>query len=142
VQIGARRAIVVFEHRAARGPLRWLAPGFRHCFCLLDTVHSGWLLCDPLKGSLRLDVLPAVEIGVLVEHYVGTGRHVAVGPARSATADQAGWPVMLTCVELVKRAIGLHAPRTFTPWRLFLELRRQPGWAVARPGMPLDREPE
>lgn len=138
MQIGARRAIVVFEHRAARGPLRWLAPGFRHCFCLLDAFPSGWLLCDPLKGSLHLEVLPTFEIGVLVEHYLGTGRHVAVGPTRSARGGATGWAAPLTCVELVKRAIGLHAPRTFTPWRLFLELRRQPGWAVAGPGMPLD----
>lgn len=141
MQTGARRAIVVFEHRAARGPLRWLAPGFRHCFCLLDSVHSGWLLCDPLKGSLRLDVLPAAEIGVLVEHYLGTGRHVAVGAARSATAAPTAWPGMLTCVELVKRAIGLQAPRTLTPRGLFLELGRQPGWAVARPRVPLDLGP-
>lgn len=142
MQIGARRAIVVFEHRPARGPLRWLAPGFRHCFCLLDTVHSGWLLCDPLKGSLRLDVLPTAEIGLLVEHYLATGRHVAVGPTRSADGEARGWPVPLTCVELVKRAIGLRAPKSFTPWRLFRELGRQPGWAVARPGMPLDLGPE
>lgn len=142
MQIGARRAIVVFEHRAAGGPLRWLTPGFRHCFCLLDVAHTGWLLCDPLKGSLRLDMLPAVEIGVLARHYLGTGRHIAVGRTRTVTVEQPGWPTVLTCVELVKRAIGLRAAKIFTPRSLFLELGRQPGWIVARPGAALDFERE
>jgi hypothetical protein len=140
VPIGERHAIVVFEHRAARGLLRWLAPGFRHCFCLLAAADNGWLVCDPLKGSLRLDVLPAAEIGHLVRHYHRTGRHVAVGPARSMEGEPGGWPVVLTCVELVKRAIGLRAPRAITPRGLFLELARQPGWTLAHPGFPLDLE--
>lgn len=131
--IGERPAIVVFEHRAARGPLRWLAPGSRHCFCLLAAGDHGWLLCDPLKGSLRLEVLHPVEMTFLVQHYRGTGRHVAVGPAPAVAGEAAAWPTVLTCVALVKRAIGLRAPRVVTPRGLFRELARQPRWSVAYP---------
>lgn len=120
-------AIVVFEHRACRGPLRLLRPGFRHCFCLLRTGEQ-WLLCDPLKGSLRLDLLPPYDARDLAEHYARLGRHALLGRiARCGVA--AGFGLRpLSCVEIVKRAIGLVAPGVLTPYQLYRKLKSTGDW--------------
>ena len=123
----SRHAIVVFEHRECRGPLRLLRPGFRHCFCLLRTGDQ-WLLCDPLKGSLRLDLLPPYDAQDLAGHYARLGRHVALGrtdPGRAATG--LGFRP-LSCVEIVKRAIGLVAPGVLTPRQLYRKLKSTGDW--------------
>lgn len=123
----ARLAIAVFEHRAFRGPLRLLRPGFRHCFCLVR-VEAGWLLCDPLKASLRLDVLPPYDPNGLAAHYAVTGRHVLIGlaPAYSPPGRVGLRP--LSCVEVVKRALALDAPGILTPWQLYNKLLSTRNW--------------
>jgi hypothetical protein len=124
---GFRTAIVVFEDRRAQGILRLLRPGFRHCFCLLRS-DDGWLLCDPLKGGLRLDLLPAYEASPLAAHYAARGRHVLVGMAcRDMPQTRLGIRP-LTCVEIVKRALGLVAPGAVTPWQLHARLASIKGW--------------
>ncbi|HMR32057.1 MAG TPA: hypothetical protein PKA09_13975 [Geminicoccus sp.] len=122
-----RSAIVVFEHRPFRGPLRLLRPGFRHCFCLLRTEEQ-WLLCDPLKGSLRLELLPPYAEEDLARHYIALGRHALLGPI--TRRDGAGGLGLrpLSCVEIVKRAIGLAAPGVLTPYQLYRKLNSTPGW--------------
>jgi hypothetical protein len=40
----AQEALVVFEDRSDARLLRWLRPGFRHCFCLTDRGN------DPHRG--------------------------------------------------------------------------------------------
>jgi hypothetical protein len=129
---GARQALVCFEHRPGRGVLRLLRPGFRHCFCLLRAPR-GWLVCDPLKRGLVLELLPDLPIEALVRHYLATGRHVTVG--RACRGPAASGPALrpLTCVEVVKRAIGVPGGLAPTPWRLFRRLVEVEGWRGHHP---------
>ena len=122
-----RAAIVVFEHRDARGFLRLLRPGFRHCFCLLRH-EAGWLLCDPLKGSLRLDLIPAYDSDDLLQHFRALGRVAVAGPAQRGTPLAPIGIRPLTCVEVVKRALGLAAPTVFTPLQLHAKLKSTGDW--------------
>lgn len=116
------RAIVVFEDRAAAPSLKWLRPGFRHCFCLVRR-PSGWIVCDPLKSSTCLEVVSCYEERELVAHYRTMNMRALVG---SCFSVQQKFPVLrpLTCVEIVKRVIGLHAPTVWTPHQLYRALRR------------------
>jgi hypothetical protein len=123
-----RAAIVVFEHRDARGFLRLLRPGFRHCFCLLRH-EAGWLLCDPLKGGLRLDLIPTYDVDHLLQHYRTLGRVAVAGPIRPAMAVAPIGVRPLTCVEIVKRALGLAAPTVLTPLQLLIRLKSTGNWA-------------
>lgn len=122
-------AIVVFEHRDARGVLRLLRPGFRHCFCLLQH-DAGWLLCDPLKGGLRLDLVPPYDVHDLLQHYRGLGRAALAGPAAGTFPLAPIGLRPLTCVEIVKRVLGLAAPAVFTPLQLHAHLKSTDGWMV------------
>jgi hypothetical protein len=124
-----RPALVVFEHREARGPLRLLAPGFRHCFCLLRE-SAGWLLCDPLTGGLVLRLLPDYPLAALCRHFLATKRHIAVGFASTEPSIRTTWLTPCTCVELVKRALSLRAAFALTPRQLFEFLKSREGWTV------------
>jgi hypothetical protein len=135
-----RPALVCFEDRPATGVLRLLRAGFRHCFCLVAS-PGAWLVCDPLKGGLVLELLPDWPIERLVAHYAGTGRHVAVGHAVSDAVPADAMPRPLTCVEVVKRAVGISAWAVVTPWGLFRRLVEDEGWQAHLPagGGMLDR---
>lgn len=126
----ARVAIVVFEHRDDVGILRWLRPGFRHCFCLLSS-RQGWLLCDPLKGGLHLDLLPSYDSLDLLAHYSAPGRHALLGRIAHQRARLRHAIRPLTCVEVVKRALGVDAPAALTPYQLHRKLISTGDWFSA-----------
>lgn len=118
---GATRAVVVFEDRARAGCLAWLRAGFRHCFCLAHR-PVGWVVCDPLKSVTRLEVVPDYPEPELLAHY---GRLGMVAIAGDCSPGSRPGPVLrpLTCVELVKRIVGLHAATVWTPYQLYRALR-------------------
>ncbi len=116
------RAIVVFEDRASAPSLRWLRPGFRHCFCLVRR-PCGWVVCDPLKSRLTLEVVALYDETELLQHYRRLGMTALVGNAVGSTRRD-GLIRPLTCVEVVKRILGLRAPGVWTPYQLYRALCR------------------
>lgn len=116
------RAIVVFEDRASVPYLRWLRPGFRHCFCLVRR-PVGWIVCDPLKSSLHLEAIAGYDETELIQHYSRLEMTALVGNALESTFGR-GLVRPLTCVEVVKRVLGLRAPGVWTPYQLYRALRR------------------
>jgi hypothetical protein len=118
-------AVVVFSGRTDLPWLRLLKPGFRHCFVLLRR-GGAWVVIDPLAHYTRVDLVPASLARTAEEvaaayrdagvHAVGTA--VREPPARLAPLRPA------TCVETVKRVLGLRAPAVVTPWQLWTHLNR------------------
>lgn len=117
----ARRAIVVFEDRCQAKSLLWLRRGYRHCFCLIQC-PVGWLVCDPLKAATRLDVITAYDELELLAHYGRLGMQAIAGD-RLPTDGRPSFVRPLTCVELVKRIVGLRDPAVWTPYQLYRALR-------------------
>ena len=114
---GVPNALIVFEHRNARGPMRLLRSGFRHCFCVVGRGDS-WIVCDPLKGSIVLKAVVGHPVEALAAHFACGGRRVLWGVAAPFPTERLRVrPV--TCVEIVKRLIGLDGPGIFTPYQLF-----------------------
>jgi len=113
---------VAFTGKTEIGWLRLLRPGFRHCFALL---HDGarWLTLDPLAHKTLVqahDDLPPEFDLVLWLRREGGCRVVPVSlpepPPRPAPLG------LFTCVEAVKRVLGLHDRWIFTPWQLYRRL--------------------
>ncbi len=116
-----QKAWVVFSGQADRAWLRFLKPGFRHCFVLL---HDGrhWLSFDPLLNHSE----------VLVHYHLSDdfdfpgwleNRGERIVPASLCRTRANPAPVTLfTCVEAVKRVLGLHNWFIFTPWQLYRHL--------------------
>lgn len=119
-------AVVVFRDSAYPG-IRWLKKGWRHCFVAVET-PGGWVAMDPLLHWTQLHWLPLPEgmtPGEIAAIYMRDGATAAavvevLEPARRWQMP----PLPLTCVEAVKRVIGVTSRRVWTPWQLFRHIAR------------------
>jgi hypothetical protein len=116
--------------------MRLLRPGFRHCFCVLRRADR-WVVCDPLKGSIVLEILAEYPLEALAAHYLASGRSLLAGTAGSLRP----LPLRvraLTCVEVVKRLLGIDAPWVLTPYQLFRFLQEPQRGGCAFAPLPLE----
>ncbi|MEQ8968212.1 MAG: hypothetical protein RID91_20510 [Azospirillaceae bacterium] len=115
-----RRAWAVFTGRTEIAWLRVLRPGFRHCFLVLaDGPH--WVTMDPLAAFTEIAVQPVGAAFDLPGHLAARGLTVVPAPLDHVPRRPAPWGPF-TCVEAVKRAIGLADPRIVTPYQLYRRL--------------------
>lgn len=117
-------ALVVFADDASLLWLRLLRPGFRHCFVAVAR-SDAWIICNSLSHYTDLDVARGLTIVQLAAWYRRAGFLVVetttrVPPRRCAPVRP------FTCVESVKRILGLHAPWVLTPWQLYRHLTNAP----------------
>lgn len=117
------QAWIVFSGKADLPWLKILKPGFRHCYLLLSD-GKRWITLDPLSSYMEVlvhDTPPDFD----VPGWLRMRGHRVV----SADVDrpQKCAPFALfSCVEAVKRSIGLHDWRIITPWQLYKYLRGCP----------------
>jgi len=110
-------AIVVFSGETSLKWLKLLRPGFRHCFVLVRR-RDCWVIYDPLSHRTDLAVIAGPSLGELAEWYKERGLQVLETTVRRAPLRSA--PLRpFTCVEAVKRVLGIHAPWITTPWQLY-----------------------
>lgn len=117
-----RTALVVFSGRA---DLKWLGilkPGFRHCFAVLE-VRGRWIVYDPLSHRTEIDILDGVTLNDLIHAYRVRGLRVVsvVVPPSGLSPQPLGF---YSCVEAVKRVLGIRAPGVITPWNLYKFLKK------------------
>ena len=110
------QAWVVFTGQTDLPWLRLLRRGFRHCFVILnDGAH--WMTFDPLSNYTDVHVchLPAAfDLPLWLKD-----RGLKVVPAAiRRPARPAPW-MPYSCVEAVKRLLGIHSRRILTPWHLY-----------------------
>lgn len=115
-----REAVVVFADGCGPAFLRALRPGFRHCFVAVAS-QDQWVLCDPLLHRTDLVAFEASSAADIVRLYEDLGL-VAL---RTRIRPDPVFCVRVrpfTCVEVVKRVLGIDAPFIITPWQLFREI--------------------
>ena len=114
-------AVVGFSGRTELWWLHLLKPGFRHCVVALAQPGGGWVLLDPMAHAIRVAVVPGGgdPVGWFLVHGL---LPVPVRP-RPPRLRAAPW-APFTCVEAVKRALGIRARFVLTPWQLFRHLTR------------------
>ncbi len=111
------RILIVFSGATDLRWLRVLKPGFRHCYAVLESA-GGWLLVDPASHQTRIEYLGPMSLRRMLEGLQTAETTVVCCRRRAAPMRLA--PIRpFTCVEAVKRLIGIHAPRVLTPWQLF-----------------------
>lgn len=120
--MNACKAWVVFTAEADWPWLKMLKPGFRHCFVLL---HDGehWVSLDPLLNHTDVQVHNVPPDFNLPGWLRRRGHRVVMAPVNRAHLRPAPF-MMFTCVEAVKRVLGLHAWHVLTPWQLYRHLER------------------
>ncbi|MFW5833567.1 MAG: hypothetical protein ACOCYE_05670 [Pseudomonadota bacterium] len=118
--------IVVFTDQRQVPWLRWLRPGFRHCFVVVADDAGEWVACDWLLGRLVFHVYGPQDPRELAARFLADGHRVALLRRRRRGVRQ-GWLRPMSCVEVVKQAIGLHGIRPLTPFGLWTALGGRTG---------------
>jgi|TARA_R110002126_G_scaffold13118_1_gene55951 hypothetical protein len=114
---------VVFSGVSEIWYLKFLKPGFRHCFVMLNDGQK-WVSIDPMAHYTEVisHDLPATYN---VIQWIEQQNCLAVKVPLSAPEKRAQAPMFFTCVEAVKRIIGLRKFKVFTPWQLYKALRSE-----------------
>lgn len=116
-----REAWVGFRNNTGLSWLRLLKPGFRHCFLVLRQKET-WVVYDPLAHHTRIDIVAGGY--ELLDRMCERGcRLIPVYPCEPPCRPQPWRPY--SCVEAVKRALGIKDGWILTPWQLYRRLTRQ-----------------
>lgn len=128
---GFHKAWVVFSGKADVAWLRFLRPGFRHCYVLL---HDGeqWLSVDPMLHHMDVQAYPHLSSDFDLPSWLRARDQIVIpAPVSRTRTKPAPWRPF-TCVEAVKRILGLHRGTLWTPWQLYQHLTSKEtlSWAV------------
>lgn len=117
-------AWVIFSGQTERWWLRLLRPGFRHCLLVM---HDGrhWLSVDPMLNYMNVQVHHTVPDDFDFPRWLQSqGQHVVRAQIDHEKAVPA--PLMfMSCVEVVKRVLGIHHRFILTPWQLYRHLTQK-----------------
>lgn len=115
-EVGAA-ALVMFADDTSLNCLRLLRRGFRHCFVAVAATE-GWIICDPRSPCTDLAFVTGFDQTQVATWYRDLGLCVVETCTLQAPLRPA--PIRpFTCVEAVKRVLGVHAPWVLTPWQLY-----------------------
>tara|TARA_B100001989_G_scaffold251965_1_gene232584 strand:- start:952 stop:1401 length:450 start_codon:yes stop_codon:yes gene_type:complete len=113
---------VVFTAQSELPYLKYLKEGFRHCFVVMCDGQR-WVSIDPLAHHTEIYVQDCAADFDLPAWLEAEG-HVVVKTAIRQSIKPA--PMMpFTCVEAVKRVLGIHKRRVLTPWQLYQYLSEE-----------------
>lgn len=114
---------VVFSGKTDLSWLRCLKKGFRHCYVLINDGKC-WVSVDPMAHQTDI-VVHSVPADFDLPGWFRAREHEVL-PVRLSGAPKKPAPIaFFTCVEAVKRMIGLHKASVFTPWQLYQFLKSQ-----------------
>ena len=115
-----RRALVVFGGQADLAWLKLLKHGFRHCFVVVEGGQGAgapWVICNPLSHCTEITLVAGTSAAAIAGHYRAHGYGVVETRIARPARRPAPWRPY-TCVEAVKRVLGLTTRPIFTPWQL------------------------
>lgn len=118
----APRAWVVFSGKTDLRFLRILKPGFRHCFVLLNDGNC-WVSVDPMSHYTEVLVHQVSSDFDLPRWLERRGHKVVAAPVNHSAKTPAPFGIF-SCVEAVKRVLGIHAFAVITPWQLYRHLTK------------------
>ncbi|HEY9163896.1 MAG TPA: hypothetical protein VIN57_04715 [Magnetovibrio sp.] len=122
----APRALVAFDGQTELKWLKLLRPGFRHCFVLVESHAAGvpvWVLYNPLSVGTQIALWPIADATIIRDELVDQGYIVVETKAVPIGRRLFAWRPY-TCVEAVKRVLGINASWVWTPWQLYIYLNK------------------
>ena len=109
--------------------LKMLKHGFRHCFACVHThgqsqeqSHGQWIFYDPLAHVTGLTVHHGMD-SVDLEFWFRQHGCTVVRTSLRPIARKKSPPAFFTCVEAIKRLLGIHTLFVITPWQLYRHLQ-------------------
>lgn len=116
-----QKAWVVFSGQTEISWLKFLKPGFRHCYVLINDGER-WMSLDPLSHVTEVSVHHHVPADFDLPAWLEMrGNRVVKAPMNRDVTKPAPF-MIFTCVEAVKRVLGIHRRGIVTPWQLYRHL--------------------
>lgn len=115
--VNPQKIFVVFSGFSELKSVRFLKQGYKHCYVLM---HDGtrWITCDPLAHMTEIAVHELPANFNLPSWLRARGQKVIEAVVEPAPLRPA--PLMpMTCVEAVKRVLGIHKRTILTPYQLY-----------------------
>ncbi|MFN4090823.1 MAG: hypothetical protein ACK4QW_17510 [Alphaproteobacteria bacterium] len=116
------RALVGFSDETRLKRLLPLARGFRHCFVLVERPDRT-VLIDPLSDRLIVESFAEIGLDEAAAQWRAAGFTVVPASIRDPARPAPAAP--MSCVEVVKRVLGIHARHVVTPHQLYRLLLRE-----------------
>ena len=108
--------LVVFTDQTDLWWLKSLRRGFRHCFVMMRFADM-WISIDALAHKTDVMRIDLPDHFNLVQWLESQGETVLCYPIRPAHLRPL-WPSVFSCVESVKRILGIRKFSILTPWQL------------------------
>ena len=107
---------VVFSPFTSLWYLGFLKSGFKHCFVVLE--DSGYFfVVDPLASKIELLTL-RISGNTFISEFERLGMKVIRTDINDSSVSSWKFGVF-TCVEVVKRILGVYSFRVITPYQLY-----------------------
>lgn len=121
-------AYVVFCDSDALWWQRFLKKGYRHCFLILQDKSNNYLFIDNTSKRITFNLLENYQyenIPTLCRSLNAKLIKIPVNEMMmSSNFNNSSDPIpLLTCVELIKRILGINKKSIITPWNLFKYLQ-------------------
>ncbi len=97
---------------------RFLKPGFRHCFVLLRD-GGRWISFDPLANYTEITCYGHLPESFDLPQWLESRGLTVLSASMERCASRCAPLMPFTCVEAVKRLLGLHRRLILTPWQLY-----------------------
>ncbi len=111
---------IIFSDETDIRMLKIFKRGFRHCFVMM-LQGDRWMLIDPRSNKTDIHLLPHPKSFNFPRYYTEHGKTVLKIPTIK-TPNRILSPFPVSCVETIKRLIGLHAWTVMTPYQLYKKL--------------------
>lgn len=120
---GFSKIYVVFTDNTSLWWLRLLKPGFRHCYVLLELeANNTWLELNPYSNQLIIKTYQQhFKFNFIQYLQKKLASHILefeISPAPLHCAPLSAF----TCVEFVKRILGIHDVLVLTPYQLYKKI--------------------
>lgn len=117
-------ALVVYDDRIGIPWLRVLKRGFRHCF-LVVRGPVGWILYNPMSHRTQFGLYSNMHPDDMAAFFRHRGYTVQRTRTFASPRQTQPWR-LFTCVEAVKRGLGLRCGWVLTPWQLYKYMKKYP----------------
>lgn len=121
------RAIVLFGDCKRPWMVRLLRKGFRHVSVTIAVGKDRWLIMHPGSNVTLAQVIEGGWQDAVIAASSAIGAPTAAHMTAIRDPGEGLLPIRpYTCVEEVKRLLGLRLPWVLTPWQLYRHLQAEP----------------
>lgn len=115
---------VVFTGKTDIAWLRFLKPGFRHCYALINDGQK-WMSIDPLSSYTDIQIYHHIAPDFNLPNWLNDQGYRVVQSKINKPKLKSMPPMIFTCVEAIKRILGVRNLKILTPWQLYQYLKNE-----------------